>query len=74
MGLTRYQAVRAAIEELGPTATKEQIADYVKKHHGVQFDDRHTVALYISMVNSKMSRKQRKPNSPSSAMLPGKRP
>ena len=72
MGMNRYQAVRAAILELGPTATKEQVADYVLKNHGVKFDDKHTVTLYISMVNSKMSRKQRKSNSPSSFMLPGK--
>lgn len=74
MGLTRYQAVRAAILELGPTASKDDIARYVEKNHGMKFDDQDTVTLYISMVNSKMSRKQRKSTSPSSAMLPGKRP
>ncbi len=56
MGVTRYQAVRAALLELGPTATNEAVADYCKRHHNISFDDRHTVVLYISMVNSKMSR------------------
>jgi hypothetical protein len=74
MGLTRYQAVRAAILELGPTASKEDIARYVETHHGMKFEGQDTVALYINMVNSKMSRKQRKATSPSSAMLHGKRP
>jgi hypothetical protein len=74
MGINRYQAVRAAILELGPTASKEAVAEFVEKHHGLIFDDRHTVALYISMVNSKMSRKQRKSNSPSSHYVPAKRP
>jgi hypothetical protein len=73
MGVTRYQAVRAALQELGPSATKEAVADYCKRHHNISFDDRHTVVLYISMVNSKMSRKQRKATSPSSNFSPLKK-
>lgn len=54
---TRYQAVRAALMDLGPTITPAEVAQYVKDQFGMTFDNLKTVALYIAMVKSKMSRK-----------------
>jgi hypothetical protein len=54
---TRYQAVREALFELGPLATTEEVADYVKRWHHFEFEDLKTLALYIAMVKRKMSRK-----------------
>lgn len=54
---TRYQAVRSALQELGPLANMEDVAKYVKVNHGFDFDDLKTVSLYVAMVKSKMSRK-----------------
>ncbi len=64
--LTRFQAVRAALLELGATASNEDIARYVAKEHGYEFQDAAALALYISMVNSKMSRTGDKSKMPSS--------
>lgn len=54
---TRYQAVRTALQELGPLATLAEVAQYVRDHHGFEFEDPKTVSLYVAMVKSKMSRK-----------------
>lgn len=54
---TRYQAVRSALQELGPLATLVDVARYVKDNFGFDFDDPKTVSLYVAMVKSKMSRK-----------------
>ena len=59
--VTRYQAVRTAIQELGPQASHREIADYVQRHMGIELGDPRMLALYVSMVNSKMSRKPSKP-------------
>lgn len=56
---TRYQAVREAMSELGPLASPEEVANYVKCYHGHQFSDSRVLALYIAMVQKKMSRKPR---------------
>jgi hypothetical protein len=63
--LTRFQAVRAALLELGGTATNEEVARYVAEHHGYEFPDASALALYVSMVNSKMNRKTNKDKMPS---------
>ncbi len=55
--LTRFQAVRAAMQELGGRATHEQVAMYVSKEYGMTFSDLKALSLYMSMVNSKMIRK-----------------
>ena len=66
--MTKYQAVRAALLELGAAATPQEIARYVEQHHGLQFPDTKALVLVISMVNSKMSRKPRRGNIPPSAV------
>lgn len=67
---TRYQAVRTALMELGPTSTAADVARYVKEHFGMDFDNVKTVSLYIAMVKSKMSRKPAAGNNvPSGAFL-----
>jgi hypothetical protein len=63
--LTRFQAVRAALLELGAAATNEEVARHVAEHSGYDFPDRTALALYISMVNSKMNRKSNKDKLPS---------
>ena len=63
--LTRFQAVRTALLELGGTASNEEVGRYVAEHFGYEFPDAGALALYISMVNSKMSRKGSKSKNPS---------
>jgi hypothetical protein len=53
---TRYQAVRDALFQLGPLATVQEVAAYVKQHHHLEFDDLKALSLYMGMVKSKMSR------------------
>jgi len=55
--LTRFQAVRAAMQELGPSASHEQVAAYLSEEYGMSFTDPKALALYMAMVNSKMMRK-----------------
>jgi hypothetical protein len=55
--LTKFQAVRTALQDLGPGASNEEIRAYVAKEFGIDFPDPNALALYISMVNSKMTRK-----------------
>ena len=71
--VTRYQAVRTAIQELGPQASHREIADYVQRHLGIELGDPRMLALYVSMVNSKMSRKPRNMDIPSSVAVPARR-
>ena len=71
--VTRYQAVRTAIQELGPQASHREIADYVQRHLGIELGDPRMLALYVSMVNSKMSRKPRSTGIPSSVAVPARR-
>jgi len=68
---TRYQAVRTALQDLGPNASREEVARYVKQHYGLVFEDDRALALYINMVNNKMARKFGKvpPSSPSNRAL-----
>lgn len=54
---TRYQAVREALAELGPLATTPEVAQYIRKHCGYDFEDAKVLSLYIAMVKTKMSRK-----------------
>jgi hypothetical protein len=54
--VTRYQAVREALFELGPVATNAEVAHYVKDHHQMDFNDSRVLSLYIAMVKRKMSR------------------
>jgi hypothetical protein len=56
---TRYQAVREAILELGPLATVDEIGEYIKRFHQYTFPDQHSLSVYITMVQRKMSRKPR---------------
>jgi hypothetical protein len=64
--LTRFQAVRAALLELGIRASNEDIAQYVAREHGYTFPDSAALAVFISMVNSKMARTGDKCKLPSS--------
>jgi len=63
--MTRFQAVRAALLELGATASNEAVGRYVAEHFGYEFTDPGALTLYISMVNSKMARKGGKLKHPS---------
>lgn len=63
--LTRFQAVREALLELGASATNEEVGRYVAEQFGYDFGDPGNLALYISMVNSKMVRKGIKSKNPS---------
>lgn len=65
---TRYQAVREALFEVGPFADQTEIAEFVRKQYGYDFDDKRILALYIAMVKSKMSRKPLKDSNPPSGM------
>jgi hypothetical protein len=55
---TRYQAVREALIELGPLSTLDEVATYVKHHHGYEFKDPRALSVYVAMVKKKMSRKE----------------
>jgi hypothetical protein len=54
--LTRFQAIREALIELGTSASNDEIGRYVAQEHGYEFPDAGALALFISMVNSKMTR------------------
>lgn len=71
---TRYQAVRTALMELGPATSAEEVARFVKEQFGMDFDNVKTVALYIAMVKSKMSRKPEAGNNAPSGMFPARNP
>jgi len=67
---TRYQAVRTALMDLGPATSVEEVAHFVKRQYGMDFENLKTVSLYIAMVKSKMSRKPLAGNNvPSGAFL-----
>jgi hypothetical protein len=66
---TRYEAVREAIWELGPLATVDEIGEYLTRHHKFTFRDRHSLAVYLAMVQRKMSRKPLRENASPSGMF-----
>lgn len=67
--VTRYQAVREALLELGPLATVEEVGQYVRHYHGYTFKDAQALAVYITMVQQKMSRKPLKKSLSPSGMF-----